>query len=322
MIDGRFFRVGAAVFLLSAATAGAQSLSEVRSPAELPPPGYDGRQYVDSEGCVFVRAGVGGNVEWVPRVDRQRKVLCGYTPTLPGRVAQRPAPAPAAAPSAAQSRTPPAAATAVAPARLAAPSPPPAAEIPESDYAALARTCEAIAPGGERFVTIGSRRYELRCGPQAVHPADLARASAAEAPRGAVVVLAAGRPATYCESPGVNPASGRLRVRCGPQSVHPGDLARGERSVAVARGHTAPRSPLPGTGPDVIPEGYQSAYEPGRLNPYRGIGTPEGEAAMNRRWTQTVPRREISEPRQRVVAVHPARQHAGAVYRSSRGPTP
>ena len=61
----------------------AQSISSVQAPAEFPPASYQGRQYVDSNGCVFVRAGIDGNVSWVPRVSRNRKVICGFQPSLP-----------------------------------------------------------------------------------------------------------------------------------------------------------------------------------------------------------------------------------------------
>ena len=44
-------------------------------PAEFPPASFDGNQFVDSDGCAFIRAGVGGAVTWVPRVDRRRNQL-------------------------------------------------------------------------------------------------------------------------------------------------------------------------------------------------------------------------------------------------------
>lgn len=61
----------------------AQSLRTAGPPAEFPPASFKGKQYVDSRGCVYIRAGVDGNVTWVPRVTRSRKIVCGYKPSLP-----------------------------------------------------------------------------------------------------------------------------------------------------------------------------------------------------------------------------------------------
>ncbi|MFD1795487.1 hypothetical protein FQV27_05085 [Paracoccus aurantiacus] len=50
-------------------------------PAELPPRDFTGAQYIDSEGCVFLRDGFG----WTARLDDQGAVLCGFPPSFAAR---------------------------------------------------------------------------------------------------------------------------------------------------------------------------------------------------------------------------------------------
>ena len=70
------------VTLLTASGAGAQSLAQLGGPANLPPAGFSGQQFVDNRGCLFLRAGFGATVSWVPRVDRRHRPLCGFPPTF------------------------------------------------------------------------------------------------------------------------------------------------------------------------------------------------------------------------------------------------
>ena len=95
--------VVAAVF--GAASAEAQSVARVGGPANLPPAGFEGQQWVDSRGCVFLKAGYGGQVNWVPRVGRDRRAMCGYPPTFGANQVVINDPAPDPAPAARPERT-------------------------------------------------------------------------------------------------------------------------------------------------------------------------------------------------------------------------
>ena len=100
----------------------AVSIGEVRPPKNPPPASFSGIQFVDSRGCVYMRAGYGGVVKWVPRVDAMHSVLCGYQPTDTGGAAQVAQTAPNAIPMATVASTR-AAPTYSAPAARLAPQP-------------------------------------------------------------------------------------------------------------------------------------------------------------------------------------------------------
>ncbi len=67
----------------------AATLSSNSGPSELPPASFSGGQFVDSKGCVYLRAGHSGAVEWVPRVTRDRKLVCGFQPSFAKTQAQQ-----------------------------------------------------------------------------------------------------------------------------------------------------------------------------------------------------------------------------------------
>ncbi len=68
--------------VLTCGLAQAQSFAQLGGPVNLPPAGFSGEQFVDNRGCLFLRAGFGDVVNWVPRVNRDHAPLCGYPPTF------------------------------------------------------------------------------------------------------------------------------------------------------------------------------------------------------------------------------------------------
>jgi hypothetical protein len=58
----------------------ALSLKEAAKPAEFPAADYTGQSYTDSRGCIYLRAGRKGAPVWLPRITRDRKVMCTPPP--------------------------------------------------------------------------------------------------------------------------------------------------------------------------------------------------------------------------------------------------
>lgn len=268
-----------------------------REPAEFPPASFTGSQYVDSRGCIFVRAGIAGTTTWVPRVTTSRQNLCGARPTFadgtsaqntvtaqgaipPGATLITAPPATAAAPATTRPAAVPAApaprpqATARVNARVA-PMPPAVIERPGAPMQTIASitTMPAIRPTAQaatrpapvKAAAANGCPAGVRCGPQAQDPV----------PRGAGAAVRTGRV-------GQQPAmvvNRRDLPSLAPQTrIVPRHVAEAQAQAATAT---------------VVPPGYRPVWTDDRLNPRRAHGTVAGQMAMDLIWTQTVPRRLI-----------------------------
>lgn len=135
---------------------------ELRPPAELPPPGYKGEQYVDSAGCVFLRAGVGERVTWVARISRERRQMCGLSPTLAPAVAVA-----APEPEVVAIEAPAPALQARAPAQSSAPKVARAVAAPAVEVPLVNVVCPAHAPVAKRF-SLKAGGTKVLCIPEGV----------------------------------------------------------------------------------------------------------------------------------------------------------
>jgi hypothetical protein len=217
---------------LGIAAAQAKTLRKAEEPAEFPPASFKGKQYVDSRGCVYIRAGIDGLTTWVPRVTRSREVLCGYQPTF--------AKAPVATPDPARTQT----AQVITPAAPAKPAPAakPAAAAPVATASKPAqvakpvvrRVAKPVVPApAPRKVKVAAPKPAPQPAPYKVvraAPATPAPAPVATAPAtsGRKVVKARPGPKstrlTSCEGvTGISRyyagvSTDRYPVRCGPQT--------------------------------------------------------------------------------------------------------
>jgi len=308
----------------------AQTLRSAQTPAEFPPDTFRGAQYVDSKGCVFIRAGIDGNVTWVPRVNRQRRLICGQPPSLSAEAAQAARTAPRASASTQgveQITLPPSAQTTPAPATQAkpvaqarttrgAPTPAPKPTV-RPRQVTVVTTAKPVLPKTARPVIV-ARPAPARVRAPVVAAPKVARVPApkpAPARRASVPQRqAACRGASSVSARYIN-SGARASVRCGPQPVTRGAATpppatkapttyttTSARSVATIPGAVGPRTRVvphhiyEASNAQVsfpVPKGYRPVWEDDRLNPRRAEQSLGGIARTRLLWTQTVPRRLI-----------------------------
>ena len=267
-------------------------------PVNLPPAGFTGIQFVDNSGCVFVRAGVDGDTQWVPRVTRSREQVCGMPPTF-RTVANggtgTPAPVPAQ-PQTAQAQAQPVQTQATTPLAQAQPqtaqvqplpqqpAPQVTADPVQAQAAALRAQAEAraradVASNG--LPTAGKERA-LRPGTAAPH---IVRRFPSAKPKHASASLHKAPVVHYAPAPQHKKVH---KVEYRPvTSVTPGTAGVTPHSWIVPKHVYIERQGEAGVQ---VPYGYEPLFDDGRFNPYRGWQKAGDYVKGQTLWTNTVPR--------------------------------
>lgn len=290
-------------FSFAAQMSFAQIRADLAQPAEIPPSSYSGRQYVDSRGCIYIRAGIDGNVTWVPRVDRNRQVICGQSTSGGGnRVAETPAPQPKPVRTEAPEPAPAPVVAAPAPAPEPAPAPAPRRVVREATPPAAApkpRVVRKPAPAPKPGVV---RRAE------APTPRIVIEEKPASAPARKVRKVVVGQ---YTDLPPNTVLRSKDGLRKGPVLVvdHSGKVVKTtDDGVRIYAGDTgrkrvtgqtriAPkRAYEKGASVHVpVPDGYEPAFKDGRHSRTRAHQTLDGRRKMLLIWSNTVPRKLIDQ---------------------------
>ena len=253
------------------------------TPAEVPPSTFNGRQYVDSAGCVFVRAGQGDVVAWMPRLTRSNEPLCGYTPTKI-EAAQE---AETALATIAHTTT-----TATQPASVR--------DVPLMSAPRLGAHSTSAAPIASPADVVMRPVTRAACGATALRLGHRKGCDTApeDGPSNLVAIQIPLQ--TRNSTHGLEGLNGKDLRRITPARIFVASDATysfspsAQGSVIVGSVETAKRLSR-GTQRIAVPKGYKQAWTDGRLNVFRGVGTANGALQMRRTWTESVPQRLIEQ---------------------------
>lgn len=293
------------VAVVGVAQVQAQSIGSLGGPSNLPPSGWTGQQFVDNRGCVFLKAGYGGQVNWVPRVGRDRKPMCGYPPSFGSRPKievvsddQAEANAPVVV---AEARPAPAAPAPVVTTRKAKAEVPVESYVPAPVVGITAPAPRQPAPYAHQAPTGGYQVAEASGG-SGRQIGCYTSAPVAERVKlrsgGTAVVCTRGdgtltgwRPPVYPAGAGVGAALTDPVIvgHAGRDGVsHSGGHYGSHQDHDAAYHAASDEIPAP-------PKGYVLAWKDDRLNPKRGKGTAQGQADQDQVWTRKVPAKLVAE---------------------------
>ncbi|MEP1537217.1 SPOR domain-containing protein [Pseudophaeobacter sp.] len=251
-------------------------------PADIPPTSFKGRQFVDSQGCVFLRAGIDGSIYWVPRMNTARQPICGQTPTeFEGQV----------------SRT-----ETVAP------------EVPVIDVKPtvpnIVTDVDVERPTPDKVdveradIQVAKVKVPEPDEPVIVHQDELVIVEQTAIPDQIIEIVEVPVPVSKVEVP-VPVSKPALKPKSNPRRQP--KIANQERQVEVTRTKAATSAKVERVIPKhvainrqnaqalIVPKGYTRVWEDDRLNPKRTEQTVAGHRKMNLIWTATVPRRLINQ---------------------------
>jgi hypothetical protein len=311
----KFVTVAVLAAVFGSASVEAQSVRQVGGPANPPPSGFTGDQFVDNRGCVFLRAGYGGQATWVPRVGRDRKAMCGYPPT--GTVRNKIEIA-----SDAEAAQPPAAVMAEAPAVMAEVAPvipvvpmaktrvvsiEPAAPVvvrrqPVAPAVVEAPAVAVVKPAAVAPMPRATYEVAAASGPGAGQIGCYSSAPVAERVKlsngGTAVVCTRGdgtltgwRPPVYPRGAGVGAALHDPVMAAGLGGGHGHGHADADHDGDHGHAHAAASTnavPKP-------PKGYKLAWDDDRLNPNRAKGTVQGWQDQAQVWTNDIPAELVAD---------------------------
>ena len=253
------------------------------SPAEIPPTSFKGRQFIDSQGCVFLRAGIDGNIYWVPRMNTARQPICGQNPTVFEGQDQ--------------------------PVSVA-PDVPVIDVTPDVPLVVADVDVETATPVNE-----GVERLEVPVATETVPEPDipvyaegtLLPEPVSEISESEEALSVETETKTETETEIVSIPAKEIRPKPKPKLKRKPKRANQDRQAAAARVQTKASPKVERVIPKhiaidrqnsqnlAVPKGYRRVWEDDRLNPKRAEQTLAGHRKMNLIWTATVPRRLINQ---------------------------